>query len=59
MDRRCLIVADDPELLDALLRLAAAADMDAQRAVDAADARRAWARAPVVLLDRAGARRCG
>ncbi|WP_224388729.1 septum site-determining protein Ssd [Pseudonocardia sp. ICBG1293] len=59
MDRRCLIVADDPDLLDALLRLAAAADMDAQRAVDAADARRAWARAPVVLLDRAGARRCG
>ncbi|MBN9759175.1 MULTISPECIES: septum site-determining protein Ssd [unclassified Pseudonocardia] len=59
MDRRCLIVADDPELLDALLRLAAAADMDAQRAVDAADARRAWARAPVVLLDRSGARRCG
>ncbi|MEJ8278986.1 septum site-determining protein Ssd [Pseudonocardia spirodelae] len=58
MDRRCLIVAEDPDLLDALLRLAAAADMDAQRAVDAADARRAWSRAPVVLLDRGGARRC-
>ncbi|SFN44572.1 helicase/secretion neighborhood CpaE-like protein [Pseudonocardia ammonioxydans] len=59
MDRRCLIVAEDPDLLDALLRLAAAADMDTQRAADAADARRAWARAPVVLLDRAGAARCG
>lgn len=58
MDRRCLIVAEDPDLLDALLRLAAAADMDVQRAVDAADARRAWSRAPVVLLDRAGAARC-
>ncbi|MBC3194134.1 septum formation initiator [Pseudonocardia sp. C8] len=58
MDRHCLIVADDPDLLDALLRLAAAADIDAQRAVDAADARRAWAAAPVVLLDRAGAVRC-
>lgn len=58
MDRRCLIVAEDPDLLDALLRLAAAADMDAQRAIDAADARRAWARAPVVLLDGAGAARC-
>ncbi|OLL75282.1 Septum site-determining protein MinD, possible CpaE [Pseudonocardia sp. Ae168_Ps1] len=58
MDRHCLIVADDPDVLDALLRLAAAADLDALRAVDAADARRAWARAPVVLLDRAGAARC-
>ncbi|MEV1292821.1 septum site-determining protein Ssd [Pseudonocardia sp. NPDC049635] len=58
MDRRCLVVADDPDLLDALLRIAAAADMEAQRAVDAADARRAWALAPAVLLDRAGALRC-
>ncbi|MEU6696217.1 septum site-determining protein Ssd [Pseudonocardia sp. NPDC046786] len=58
MDRRCLVVADDPDLLDALLRIAAAADMEAQRAIDAADARRAWARAPAVLLDRAGAVRC-
>ncbi|ANY06447.1 septum site-determining protein Ssd [Pseudonocardia sp. HH130630-07] len=58
MDRRCLIVADDPDVLDALLRLAAAADMDALRAADAVDARRAWAGAAVVLLDRAGAVRC-
>ncbi|MFP5020894.1 septum site-determining protein Ssd [Pseudonocardia phyllosphaerae] len=57
-DRRCLVVADDPDLLDALLRLAAAADMEALRAADAADARRAWSRAPAVLLDRAGADRC-
>lgn len=57
-ERRCLVVAEDPDLLDALLRLAAAADVEAQRAVDAADARRAWARAPMVLLDRAGAARC-
>lgn len=58
MERRCLIVAEDPDLLDALLRLAAAAEVDVQRAADAADARRAWAHAPVVLLDRAGAGRC-
>lgn len=58
MDRRCLVVADDPDVLDALLRLAAAADMDALRALDAADARRAWPRASVVLLDRAAAARC-
>ncbi|MFP5069039.1 septum site-determining protein Ssd [Pseudonocardia nantongensis] len=57
-DRLCLIVAEDPDLLDALLRLAAAADVAAQRAADAADARRAWSRAPMVLLDRAGAVRC-
>ncbi|MEQ3550985.1 septum site-determining protein Ssd [Pseudonocardia nematodicida] len=58
MDRRCLIVADDPDVLDALLRLAAAADTEAQCAVDAADARRGWSRAAAVLLDRSGAQRC-
>lgn len=58
MDRRCLIVAEDPDLLDALLRLAAAAEVEVRRAADAADARRAWAGAPMVLLDRTGAGRC-
>lgn len=58
MDQRCLIMADEPELLDALLRLAAAAGVEMQRAADAADARRWWSAAPMVLLEGDAARRC-
>ena len=58
MDQRCLIMADEPELLDALLRLAAAACVEVQRAGDAADARRWWSTAPIVLLEGDAARRC-
>lgn len=58
MDQRCLIMADEPELLDALLRLAAAAGVEVQRVADAADARRWWAGAPMVLLECDAARRC-
>ncbi|TCK27100.1 septum site-determining protein Ssd [Pseudonocardia endophytica] len=58
MDQRCLIMADEPELLDAVLRLAAAACVEVQRAADPADARRWWAGAPMVLLEGEAARRC-
>jgi secretion/DNA translocation related CpaE-like protein len=58
MDQRCLIMADEPELLDAVLRLAAAAGVEVQRAADAADARRWWGGAPMVLLEGDAARRC-
>lgn len=58
MDRRCLIMAEDPELLDALLRMAAAAGVDVARAVDGTDARRWWTAAPAVLLDPDAAQRC-
>lgn len=58
MDRRCLIMAEEPELLDALLRLAAAAGVEVARAVDGTDARRWWHAAPTVLLDPEAARRC-
>lgn len=58
MDRRCLIMAEDPELLDAMLRLAAAAGVDVARAVDGTDARRWWTAAPAVLLDASAASLC-
>ncbi|RZT83606.1 secretion/DNA translocation related CpaE-like protein [Pseudonocardia sediminis] len=58
MDRRCLIMAEDPELLDAMLRLAAAAGVEVTRAVDGSDARRWWTAAPAVLLDPAAAGLC-
>ncbi|MBC8092418.1 MAG: helicase, partial [Pseudonocardia sp.] len=49
--RRGLVMVSDPELLDAILRLGAAAGCELERAVDATAARRLWADAPVVLLD--------
>ena len=56
--RRGLVMVSDPELLDTLLRLAAAAGCELHRTVDPAAARRHWPDAPVVLLDGAAARRC-
>src|SRR5690349_3682986 len=57
-ERRGLVMVSDPDLLDALLRLAAAAGCELHRSVDATQARTTWAQAPVVLLDGAAARHC-
>src|SRR5689334_24408548 len=56
--RRGLVMVSDPDLLDTLLRLAAAAGCELQRAVDPAQARAFWSEAPLVLLDAAGAAQC-
>lgn len=58
MERRGLVMCSDAELLDSILRLAAAAGCELHRAVDPAQARRHWPDAPLVLLDAAAARRC-
>ncbi len=52
---RPLVVTDDPDLLDELLRLAAAAGVEAAVAPDPGAARALWGMAPLVLLDRAAA----
>jgi secretion/DNA translocation related CpaE-like protein len=57
-ERRGLVMVSDPELLDAILRLAAAAGCELLRTVDAGEARRHWPDAPVVLLDAAAAAHC-
>lgn len=49
---RPLVVATDPELMDDLLRLAGAAGVDVEVAVDAVAARATWDSAPVVLVGR-------
>src|SRR3954470_9745862 len=56
--RRGLVMASDPELLDTLLRLAAAAGCEIARAVDPADARRRCWAARLVVLDDTAARAC-
>jgi len=58
MERRGLVMVSDSELLDSILRLAAAAGCELHRTVDPAQARRHWPDAPLVLLDAAAARRC-
>ncbi len=58
MARRGLVMVSDPELLDMLLRIGAAAGCEVERAVDATQARRSWARAPAVLLDAPAALAC-
>ncbi|MFC5994535.1 septum site-determining protein Ssd [Pseudonocardia hispaniensis] len=57
-ERHALVMVEEPELLDAVLRLAAAAGCELHRAIDAADARRHWTDAPLVLLDPPAAQRC-
>ncbi|GAA3730833.1 septum site-determining protein Ssd [Salinactinospora qingdaonensis] len=47
---RPLLVTDDPELLDDLLRLAAAADVEVTVAHTAAHAAREWRRVPLVVV---------
>jgi secretion/DNA translocation related CpaE-like protein len=56
--RRGLVMVSDDELLDALLRMAAAAGCELVRAVDPPEARRHWSEAPLVLLDPDAARAC-
>jgi secretion/DNA translocation related CpaE-like protein len=51
-------MVSDPDLLDVLLRTAAAAGCELVRAVDVTQARRHWPEAPLVLLDPAAARSC-
>jgi secretion/DNA translocation related CpaE-like protein len=58
MGERALLMVEDPELLDTLLRLAAAAGCEVHRSPDPAEARRHWGRAPFVVLDEVSARRC-
>jgi secretion/DNA translocation related CpaE-like protein len=49
--RRPLTMISDPELLESVLRLAAAAGCELQRSPDLGQARRGWLSAPLVLLD--------
>lgn len=57
-DRRGLVMVTDPDLLDTVLRLAAAAGCELERAFDSAQARALWTHAPLVLLDIEAARHC-
>lgn len=57
-DRRGLLMVSDPDLLDAVLRLAAAAGCELHRTADAAQARRHWPAAPLVVLDAPAAQQC-
>lgn len=49
-EARPLLVTEDPALLDDVLRLAAAADVEIEVAHAAAHARRSWTSAPLVLV---------
>ena len=51
-------MVSDPDLLDSVLRLAAAAGCEMQRVVDPAQARLSWGAPPVVVLDDDAAHRC-
>lgn len=53
-----LVMCGDDSLLDELLRLAAAVGCELHRVPDATGARRAWATAPLILLDESAARAC-
>lgn len=55
---RPLALVEDEDLLDDVLKLAAAAGCDLECAADAAAARQSWHRAPLVVLDAAGAGAC-
>jgi secretion/DNA translocation related CpaE-like protein len=55
---RALALISDDELLDDVLRLAAAAGCELECAPDPSAARLSWSTAPLVLLDEAAARRC-
>ena len=56
---RGLVMMSDPELLDGVLRLAAAAGCELHRVLDAAQARPHWVSSPLVLLDAPAAQHCG
>jgi secretion/DNA translocation related CpaE-like protein len=55
---RALALIDDDDLLDDVLRLAAAAGCELERVPDAASARLRWLSAPLVLVDEPAARGC-
>lgn len=55
---RGLVMVSDEDLLDGLLRLAAAAGCELQRVIDPGQARRSWTDAPLILLDVDAADRC-
>jgi secretion/DNA translocation related CpaE-like protein len=55
---RALTLINDAELLDDVLRLAAAAGCELERAPDPGGARRGWANAPLVVLDEPAAEAC-
>lgn len=57
-ERRGIVMVSDLDLLDSVLRLAAAAGCEVNGVVDAAAARRHWPGAPLVLLDQSAAQRC-
>jgi secretion/DNA translocation related CpaE-like protein len=56
---RPLAFVEDEDLLDDVLKLAAAAGCDLECAADVAAARPSWHSAPLVVLDAAGAGECG
>ena len=56
--RRGLVMVSDVDVLDAVLRTAAAAGCEIVRALDPTEARRSWPVAPLVLLDASSARAC-
>ena len=56
--RRGLVMVSDADLLDTVLRTAAAAGCEVVRALDPTEARRSWPVAPLVLLDASSARAC-
>jgi secretion/DNA translocation related CpaE-like protein len=55
---RTLVLITDDELLDDILRLAAAAGCELERVPDPSAARLRWSFAPLVLLDESAARAC-
>lgn len=55
---RTLVLVTDDELLDDILRLAAAASCELERVPDTSAARLRWSSAPLVLLDEPAARAC-
>jgi len=56
--QRTLVLLEDDELLDDVLRLAAAAGCELERVPDPSAARLRWSSAPLVLLDEAAALSC-
>jgi secretion/DNA translocation related CpaE-like protein len=55
---RALALINDADLLDDVLRLAAAAGCELERAFEPAGARRGWPHAPLVVLDEPAAQLC-
>ncbi len=55
---RPVAFVEDETLLDDVLKLAAAAGCELERVPDVASARLRWSRAPMVVLDAAGAKSC-